>query len=107
MSEGDVRQNNLRRLAEMICKDFHIGAEQFYSRHARGRSSKARHVFVLAAFDNGYRADEIEPLLTMHDTFVAQVLRRNYALRKTAEYYHAYGMLKGWLGEQQKKVAAA
>lgn len=93
----EVRKNYLHRLINVICEDFQVDLGQFYSRHTRGRVSRARHVFVLVAHDNGFLPREIEGRIRMHSSFVAQVLRRNYKLRQTTEYIHANGVVKGWM----------
>jgi len=103
MSEMSLRKGYLKQLVGVICIDFSIDVSQFFSKYARGRSARARHVFVLAAYDNGFLPAEIEGVIGMHNSFVSQVLRRNYDLRKTTEYFHAYGVVKGWL-EPEKEV---
>src|SRR5262245_51731233 len=101
MNKTDVRKNYLYRLASAVCEDFQVTPGSFYSRHSRGYTSRARHVFVLVALDSGFTPGEIESQLHMHQTFVSQVLRRNYALRDTVEYKHAHGLMHGWLNHAQ------
>jgi hypothetical protein len=88
----------LEELLELICDDFSITPAPIFSSYNRGRVSKARQIFALSSTDAGVPHLAVSLFLNMDPSYVTQVRRRKHALRRTAEYHHAYGYIHAKLG---------
>lgn len=84
----------MKELLQIVADDFHIELERIFSKYNRGKVSKARQVFALVATDIGIPHLVVSAFLQMDPSYVTQVRRRKYALRRTTEYIHAFGMVK-------------
>jgi hypothetical protein len=80
-------------LLQIICDDFEVPIDKIYSKYNRGRVSKVRQIFALVATDVGMPHLGVSAFLGMDPSYVTQVRRRKYALRRTTEYHHAFGMI--------------
>lgn len=88
----DRKLTLLSRLATIVCEDHNVTMGQLLSRHARV-ASRARHIFVLASTDLDYSNSSVARFLDMDLSFITQVRRRKFELRKSPEYIHAAGYL--------------
>ena len=91
--------NHLQALAELICDDMAITLDRFFSKYSRGKASRARHLFALAATDAGLPHLAVSSFLQKDPSYVTQVRRRKYIIRQTVEYHHALGYIKAKLAQ--------
>ena len=90
-------EDELFALAKLVADDLGVTYEQMCSKYNRGRVSRARQIFCLSAAESGLPKQAIAETVHMDGSYVTQVEKRNYKLKRTAEYLHALGWIKGRL----------